>query len=135
MPAPTTIYADMEKRKICIMFKSLKSSKALSSADGFLCMNLDKIETTTEETAIAMHEDGHFISGAFYTPYSEWQIREQAEYKANKQAILKYIPKAKIKDCVDEGRGELWELAEHFNVTEEFMLKAILFYKEVDELK
>lgn len=105
------------------------ANKSICSMDGYIGIDA-RTMTSTEECTTLMHENGHFISGAFYLPYSKYIIKEQAEYKADKAAILKYIPKDEISACTDNGNTELWQLAEHFNVTEDFMLKAILYYKE-----
>ena len=84
-------YADMESRGITVINHKLKKRKSLCSEDGFICIDCSKIETEAEEHTIAIHEDGHFLSNAFYAPCSPHVLREQSEYRANKAAILKHI--------------------------------------------
>lgn len=100
-----------------------------------IAFNPKRLKTTSQRRTALLHECGHFKTGAFYLPYSPYQIKAQAEYKADKSAILTNITKEEIEQCVAAGITELWELAEHFNVTEDFMWKSYLFYKEVQPME
>ena len=95
-------------------------------------INPNKIKTQAEQRTALLHEAGHFKSGAFYNKKATFQVMEQAEHKAWKSAILDNITRARLQECFSKGITELWELAEEFNVNEDFMLKAILYYKEKD---
>lgn len=40
-----------------------------------------KFENEAECCTALIHEDGHFESGAFYKPFSVYQVKQQAETK------------------------------------------------------
>lgn len=122
-----------ELEKLGVLVKeSFKINNPCLSLEGgrLTCFNPKLLVTSTEQRTALLHECWHFTSGAFYQPYSSFVLREQAEYRANKTAILKYIPEPEIDECASQGVMELWEFAEHFDVTEDFMFKALLFYQE-----
>lgn len=129
--AVESIIDDLEQLGVYVAESFTQNSVCMSLADGKItCFNPSLLSTTVERHTALMHECGHFLSGAFYLPYSDYVIAEQAEYRANKAAILTYIPEAEISACALDGVTELWELADHFSVTEEFMLWALLYYQE-----
>lgn len=74
------------------------------------------------------HELGHCLTGSFYNRYSAFDIRQKHENKADKWAILDLIPVDDLDGAVAAGCCEIWELAERFGVTEQFMRKAVCLY-------
>ena len=54
--------------------------------------------------------------------------RQRHENQANRWAIQTLIPVDDLDEAVAEGCTEVWELAERFGVTEEFMKKAVCLY-------
>ena len=83
--------------------------------------------STTAKVHLA-HEIGHCVCGAFYNPYSSFDIRQKHEHRADKWAIKKLIPVDELDEAVAAGHTELWDLADYFGVTEEFMKKAVCWY-------
>ncbi len=81
-----------------------------------------------EKIAHLAHEIGHCMTGAFYHPYSPLETRERCEYKANKWMIENLLPKKEIQAAFDMGIVEVWELAEHFGVTEDVIRFACFEY-------
>lgn len=75
-----------------------------------------KFENEAECCTALIHEDGHFESGAFYKPFSVYQVKQQAENKAWRSAFRKRIPWCELKGEILKGFS-VWEIAEHFNVT------------------
>lgn len=122
------VYCDLEEHGVVVFEYPMKKGPCISSQDGFLAIDSRDLTSTEEYTAL-IHERGHFKSGAFYTPYSPYQIKAQAEYRADRSAILDSIPYSEMAMQLNSGL-ELWELAEHFGVTEDYCLKAYLFYKD-----
>ena len=121
------LYADMERDGITVFDCPLKGRKAVSSADGYV--GIGHMESRMEEYTVAIHERGHFLSGAFYTPYSPYQLREQCEYRADKAAALRYIPVDVLRKKLAEGLSD-WELADYFNVQPEFLQRVYTIYRE-----
>ena len=89
----------------------------------------ERCETEDELAAILAHEIGHCETGAFYNPYSNLDIREKHERTANRWAVKKLVPKSELVTLLKKGY-ERWELAEHFEVTEDFINLAIRMYFE-----
>ena len=71
------------------------------------------------------HELGHCLTGSFYNRYAAVDCRQRHENQANKWAIRTLIPVDDLDRAVAEGCTEVWELAERFGVTEEFVKKAV----------
>ena len=75
------------------------------------------------------HELGHCEYAGFYNYYSPYEVRSRSENRANRWAFLKVIPLHEIQAALQEN-DNLWDLADHFNVTPEFMEKGLKFYIE-----
>ena len=73
-------------------------------------------------------ELGHCITGSFYNIYAAVDHRQRHENRANKWAITQLIPVEDLDEAVAEGCCEIWDLAERFGVTEQFMKKAVCYY-------
>lgn len=106
-------------------------SLSLMNNDGSCAVAIDPfgLNSTKDETTRLAHELGHCITGSFYNRYSNFDIKEKSEYKANKWAIKKLIPKDELQAAFEQGYTEPWTLAEYFNVTEEFVIKAVNYYR------
>lgn len=91
---------------------------------------LDRVTcaNSAEERTHAAHELGHCLLGAFYNVYSELDVREKHEYRANKWAVEHLIPRPALISAIKQGCREPWELAELFDVTEEMIKKAFSVY-------
>lgn len=125
------IYKDLEKEDITVLPYRFRHVKSVSlEREKVVGIDQSKIEDRAEEYTILIHEKGHFDSGAFYTPCCPYLLREQAECRADRAAILRYIPLEELRELVSQGVVEIWELAEWFGVTEAFMKKAVTFYKD-----
>lgn len=81
-----------------------------------------------EERVHLGHELGHCITGSFYNIYAAQDCRQRHENRANKWAVQRLIPVEALDEALADGCSELWELAERFGVTEEFVKKAVCFY-------
>ena len=74
------------------------------------------------------HELGHCVTGSFYNIYAAIDYRRRHENRADKWAISTLIPVDDLDDAVAQGCTEVWELAERFGVTEDFIRKAVCYY-------
>lgn len=68
------------------------------------------------------------VQGAFYNPHAVLDAREKHEKRADKWAIEALIPADDLEQAIADGYTEIWSLAEHFNVTEDFMKKAVCWH-------
>lgn len=81
-----------------------------------------------QERVHLSHELGHCVTGSFYNIHAAVDCRQRHENRADKWAIQALIPVDDLDEAVAEGCTELWELADRFGVTEEFLKKAICYY-------
>ncbi len=77
------------------------------------------------------HELGHCETGAFYSLDSAAETRGRCENRANRWAIKTLVPADELLSALQGGITDLWALAEHFDVTEDFMSKAVDYYKNL----
>ncbi len=131
----TELYTFADGRNILTIDGRLTKTQSLSLMDGAkncaIVMDSSKIPTSAEEKVILAHEVGHCETGAFYDENS-LELRSRCEYRADKWAVKMLIPKDSLSQAFKSGITRTWELAEHFGVTEEFILKACRLYGFID---
>ena len=86
------------------------------------------LSSVDEKEALA-HELGHCEYGGFYNRYSKYDIRGKVERRADKWAFARLVPYGQLMQAVRHGVTEVWELAERFDVSCEFMQRAVDYYK------
>ena len=98
--------------------------------DGDCAIAIDphKIVSEYDERNKLCHEMGHCCTGSFYNQYSDFDCRQRHENRADKWAIEKLITVDDLYSAIATGCTEVWELAEHFSVTEGFVKKAVCYY-------
>lgn len=126
------LYDLAKQQNIEVLFYPMKENGSMSIMleDGTCYIGVDKSirDGDCQERVHLSHELGHCITGSFYNIYATIDHRQRHENKADKWAILHLIPVDDLDDAVAQGCTELWELAERFGVTEEFMQKALCYY-------
>ena len=58
------------------------------------------------------------------------KVKEQAEHRAFAASVEKYLPVNEILNCYKMGMTENWEIAEYFNLEEEFVEKAVHYWTD-----
>ncbi len=130
------LYLEAERAGVIVDCSvKLPESKSMSlDIDSNLFIGIDDriMQSRAEERVHLAHELGHCMTGAFYSLYSPIDNRGYCERKANDYAIKKLIDEDELRKIIKEYNGEIgiWELAEHFDVTEDFMRKAVEYYFE-----
>lgn len=125
------LYAFAAKSGVTVDRFSMKENGSASVAVGerlFIAVD-PKLMGRSEKVCLA-HELGHCATGSFYNIYSPLDIREKHERRANCWAIRKLVPKTRYYLAIKSGIDTLYSLAEYFEVTPEFMQKAVDYYKE-----
>lgn len=89
-----------------------------------------KIDGQADLKVKLAHELGHCKTGSFYNRYSKLDVIGKHERRADTWAANKLIPVSKIKKAFQEGDTEAWQLAERFEVTQQFVERAIQIYKD-----
>lgn len=126
------LYDFAQKQNIEVLKYPMQSNGSMSimSQSGACYIGMDESvqDGSTEERVHLSHELGHCVTGSFYNIYATLDNRQKHENQADKWAIKALIPLEDLNEAVDKGYTEIWELAEYFNVTYEFMQKAVCYY-------
>ena len=125
------LYNYADRRHIPVISYPMPRISSMSVMDekGQCYIGIDPHIHSCEEKVKLAHEIGHCATGAFYNRYSPFGIREKCEHRATVWAIKKLIRRDELNEAVDRGITTPWDLAEHFDVPEWFIVKAIKYYK------
>ena len=126
------LYALAEQENIAVWAFPLPNTGSMSLMDEggqcFIGMDEGVRDGGAQERVHLGHELGHCMTGSFYNRYAAVDCRQRHENQANKWAIQTLIPVEDLDEAVAEGCTEVWELAERFGVTEDFVKKAVCLY-------
>jgi len=105
-------------------------SMSVMDEDGNCYIGMDDSvkDGAVQERVHLSHEIGHCVTGSFYNIHAAVDCRQRHENKANKWAIQTLIPVDDLDQAIADGCTEVWELAERFGVTEDFVRKAVCWY-------
>ena len=103
-------------------------SVMLDSGKCFVGLDDGVRDGSVQERVHLSHELGHCVTGSFYNIYAAVDCRQRHENRADKWAVTTLIPVSDLDDAVADGCTEVWELADRFQVTEEFVRKAVCWY-------
>lgn len=108
-----------------------REAMSLQVGEGEYYIALDpfKLEANADEKVKLAHELGHCVTGSFYNQYSTYDLRARHERRADRWAIKQLVPRDELERAVANGQTELYDLADHFGVTEDFMRKAAEYYR------
>ena len=128
----SALYDIAAQQNIPIMSFPLEASGSMSVMDEcgrcFIGMDPKLRDSATRERVHLGHELGHCLTGSFYSRHTAVDHRRRHENRADKWAIRKLLPVEALDDAVAEGCTELWQLADRFGLTEEFVKKAVCLY-------
>lgn len=132
MTETTALYQTAAEENIpIIILDSPKSGSMCIQAESGRCyigMDYGVLPEESVRRVHLAHELGHCCTGSFYNRFAVCDVRQKHENRADKWAVKKLIPVDKLDQAVADGHTELWDLADHFGVTEEFMRKAVCWY-------
>ena len=123
-------YAKQQNIEVLTFPMSCNGSMSIMAEDGSCCIGMDTSvqDGNAQERVHLGHELGHCATGSFYSIYTAVDSRQRHENRADKWAVNKLIPVCDLDAAVANGCTEIWELAEQFGVTEQFMKKAVCYY-------
>ena len=124
-----------EKDDIEIMEIRSESCQSVSvMADSGRCyIGIDSRNLSgAEEIVRKAHELGHCETGAFYNRYAACDLVSRCEYRADVWAIETLVTRTELMEAMRSGKTEIWELAEYFSITEDFMRKVCVHYGFLD---
>ena len=126
------LYGLAQQQNIPIFAFPLPNTGSMSLMDEqgrcFIGMDAGVRDGGAQERVHLSHELGHCVTGSFYHRSAAVDGRQRHENQANKWAIQTLIPVDDLDRAVAEGCTEIWELAERFGVTEDFVRKAVCLY-------
>ena len=127
-----SLYDFAKQQNIEVLSFSMPQNESMSVMleDGrcFVGMDDSVRDGGVRERVHLSHELGHCATGSFYNIHAAIDSRQRHENRANKWAIQALIPVEELDDAVAEGCHEIWELAERFGVTEDFIRKTLCYY-------
>lgn len=94
----------------------------------FIGLDLDILDCDSSHAVHLAHELGHCLTGSFYNRWASCDLRQKHENRADCWAIEHLVPREQYDAALQNGYIELWSLAEYFDVTEDFMRKAVCWY-------
>ena len=95
-------------------------------------INHKEIENSDEEFLVATHEYGHCMTASTHPPYSPLDIISKHEYRADRKAVLDFLPIDKIKEAIKNGCHTAYEFSEYLDMPEQFVLKAFQQYNALE---
>lgn len=129
------LYRMAEEDGVGVFAYKLPKTRSMSAVlpDGYMAIGIDydALTSTAEERVHLAHEIGHCKTGSFYNKYSCYDVREKHERRANVYAVLHLMPLDEIHEAYRCGCREIWDMAEYFDVTEEFAKFALMYYKVI----
>lgn len=132
-----TVYDYLYNQGVYVDRDNLNGHIALSmkmGSDFTITINKSLQLTMKQEFSAVIHEEGHYDSGTTHFVSSPYQLIRKHEYNANRRAVLKHINIDELKNVMREGLVYIYQLAEHFDVTDEFMETAIKIYRRMGKL-
>lgn len=128
-----SLYTFADEEGIIVTEFDLEETKSCSAQapSGQCYIGLDThFESHAEERVHLAHEIGHCVYGAFYNMYSPFDTRGKYERQADKWAIEALVSMKEFKKGIREGCVEPWQIAEKFNITDEFAVTVMKYYFE-----
>lgn len=125
------LYRIAEKDGITIDRVSLPLNLSASvMCENGMYVAIDKGVDGAEERVCLAHELGHCLTASFYNIFAPLDVRGKHERRADRWAIERLIPPAKYKSALRHGYNDIFSLAEYFDVTTDFMKKAVKYYSK-----
>ena len=99
-----------------------------------IALDRKQISNSFEEKECLIHEIGHFETGTYYNFNAKLDTIGRKEYRANRWAIMNYLPFEDLLSAFKEGITGTHELAEHFEHSEDSIKLAIEIYTRQGKL-
>lgn len=122
------LYKYAEQNNIDVDYFPLRDTKALSIPGG-IALNAKCFKKLSEIIECLAHELGHQATGSFYKLNSKLETRKRMEEQATRWAVYELIPIEQLEEAFQKGYTEIWQLAEYFNASEDFIREAIRVHK------
>lgn len=125
-----SLYQSADRLGLQVQYFHFRTQSAISTPDGFIGIDPEKVSSDARELVCLAHEMGHCLTGTFYTLESDATRRRRCEERANRWAMDSLVPLPELKLLLEKGITEPHELAEHFGVPEDFLRRCLDYYHE-----
>ena len=125
------VYNKIEEEDISVFSFGIEGVKAVTiEADNKygVFINRKEILNSDDEFCVLAHEYGHCVSGATHNTHSSFDLVCKHEYRADRRAVLEFLPVEQIKKAIKNGSQNLYEIADYLDMPEQFVEKAIRHY-------
>lgn len=129
------VYKKIQDNNIRVFPCDLKDIKSVSIETNNkygIFINHNEIESSDDEFLVATHEYGHCMTGSTHPLYSPFDIISRHEYRADRKAILDFLPIEKIKEAITYGCKTPYDFSEYLEVPEAFIIKAFEHYNAMN---
>ena len=129
------VYTKIQDNNIKILPCNLKGIKSVSIETNNkygIFINYDEIKDSDEEFIVATHEYGHCMSGSTHPLYSPFDVIFRHEYRADRKAILEFLPIKQIQEAIKYGCKTPYEFSVYLDVPEAFVIKAFEHYSAMN---
>ena len=129
------VYEKIQDNGIEVFNFGLPNVKSVSvEANGRygIFINHQEIVDSDEEFVVVTHEYGHCMTGSTHPPYSPLDIISKHEYRADRKAVLDFLPIDRIESAIKSGCRSAYEFSEFLDVPEQFVIKAFQHYTAMD---
>lgn len=113
----------------CFKLRKREALSIMDSGELYIAIDPFQLRSEQDEKMKLSHELGHCMTGSFYNEWSTVDIRERHEYRADKWAVHRLIPFEDFRRAIKDGNIETWQLAEYFDVTEDFIRRTEYVYQ------
>lgn len=102
--------------------------------DDKCCIAIDSkmLDTEAKMLVALAHETGHCETLSFYNVKNYLDVWAKHERRAWIWAIKKLIPEDELHTAVCDGNYEMWQLADYFDLPQEFVEMAVNYYEGIE---
>ena len=93
-------------------------------------LDFTKIQSARLLKGVCYHELGHAATGALHKVSSPFELVERSEYRANRWAAEHFLTADEFREAFASGYRELWQLAEYFDLPEDDIRNALIYWTE-----
>jgi len=93
-------------------------------------LDFSLIRSTRQLKGVCLHEQGHVATGALHKVSSPYETVERSEYRAARWCAQNYLTPEDFQKAFACGCTHDWELAEYFDLPEEDVKKALIYWTE-----
>lgn len=126
------VYKKIEDNDVQIFSFGISGIKGLTiCTDGNygVFINDKEIENSDEEFCVVAHEYGHCTTGTLYSVSSDKFYISQCEYRADRKAILTFLPTERLNNAIYYGCQTSYEFSEYLGLPEKFVVMAFKHYR------